>query len=213
MCVTTDRVYMKLVMVPINELKKAECNPRSRTVWNRKLMELKASIAEHGLITPLIIAKDGSILDGHRRRACIEALGWTAAPCVIRELGVQSGWVQASMHTQPITGGQLMYAVDHGLDTKNLPKHKQQEFDKLERWMDEPTRRFLAEREASPNIVRTAASICRYTGIDDDRRRKDVVNWLIRHKAQKTARWAMDNNISPALLSSRIENDEPLSVV
>ena len=213
MCVTTDRVYMKLVMVPIEEIKTAGYNPFSRTTWDDDLKELKASIAQHGLIMPLAIAKDGSLLDGHRRLVCLKALGWTAVPCVIRELGMQPGWIEASMHTKQITGGQLMYAVEHGLDTKNLPKRKQREFAKFDKWLDEPTRKDLAEREASPNIIRTATSICRYAGIDDDRRRKDVVNWLIRHKAQKTARWAMDNNISPALLSSRIENDEPLSVV
>ncbi len=75
---------MEIRNIPITELKPAEYNPRkiTRTI----LKTLKDGITEFGLVDPLIVNKDLTIIGGHQRfKACLE-LGFKELPCIVLNL-------------------------------------------------------------------------------------------------------------------------------
>ena len=77
---------MQVKRVAVSELKMAAHNPSVRTK-NRKgnMRQLEKSISRFGLIYPIAVAKDLSVIDGHRRlQACIN-LGWDMIPVLIVE--------------------------------------------------------------------------------------------------------------------------------
>ena len=47
---------------------------------------LLESIREHGILVPLVVAKDGEVLSGHRRLACARILGIRSVPCEVRDV-------------------------------------------------------------------------------------------------------------------------------
>jgi hypothetical protein len=75
---------MEIRSIPITELKPAEYNPRKIT--RNVLKVLKDGITEFGLVDPLIVNKDLTIIGGHQRfKACLE-LGFKEIPCVVLDL-------------------------------------------------------------------------------------------------------------------------------
>jgi len=75
---------MNISNIPVDDLKPAAYNPRK--IARQTLRILKANIKEFGLIDPLIVNKDMTIIGGHQRfKACLE-LGFTEMPCIILDL-------------------------------------------------------------------------------------------------------------------------------
>lgn len=75
---------MNIQNIPITELKPAEYNPRK--ISKAELDKLKTSITEYGLVDPIIINKDYTVIGGHQRLKAIAALKWADVPCVIVDL-------------------------------------------------------------------------------------------------------------------------------
>ncbi len=63
-------------------------HPLNEQVYDadRDAEELRASIAEHGILTPLVIDQHGTILSGHRRWQAARALGLDRVPVVVRHV-------------------------------------------------------------------------------------------------------------------------------
>jgi hypothetical protein len=75
---------MNVVSVPVGDLKPAAYNPRK--ISRQMLKTLKANIKEFGLVDPLIVNKDMTIIGGHQRfKACLE-LGFAEVPCIVLNL-------------------------------------------------------------------------------------------------------------------------------
>lgn len=60
-------------------------NPRGPVVEDDELRELAASIAEQGVLQPLVVTPAGLILAGHRRHAAARLAGLETVPCVVRQ--------------------------------------------------------------------------------------------------------------------------------
>ena len=75
---------MEIRNIPITELKPAEYNPRK--ISRHTLKALKANIKEFGLVDPLVVNSDMTIIGGHQRfKACLE-LGFEEVPCIVLNL-------------------------------------------------------------------------------------------------------------------------------
>ncbi len=75
---------MDIVIKKISELNPAEYNPREISQFD--LDELKKSIQEFGLVEPIVINKDNTIIGGHQRVVACQQLGIQEVPCFITEL-------------------------------------------------------------------------------------------------------------------------------
>lgn len=75
---------MNISNIPVGDLNPATYNPRK--ISRQMLRSLKATIKEFGMVDPLIVNKDMTIIGGHQRfKACLE-LGFTEMPCVVLDL-------------------------------------------------------------------------------------------------------------------------------
>ena len=71
---------IKIVYIPISELKPAPYNPRE--ISRHDFEALKGSIQEFGFVDPVIVNKDNSIIGGHQRVDAAKELGIDAVPVV-----------------------------------------------------------------------------------------------------------------------------------
>ena len=71
---------MKITKVKISELKQAEYNPRRLTT--KQYSDLKASLDKFGLVDPIIINSDNTVIGGHQRLKIVRELGASEVPTV-----------------------------------------------------------------------------------------------------------------------------------
>jgi len=75
-------------LVPVN-LIDDPLAPMRTGIDEDKLIELRESIREHGVLEPILVAPDGSgrfeVIAGHRRLMCVRSLGSSFIPAIIRE--------------------------------------------------------------------------------------------------------------------------------
>ena len=71
---------MKITKVKISELKQAEYNPRRLTT--KQYSDLKASLDKFGLVDPIIINSDNTVIGGHQRLRIMRELGAELIPAV-----------------------------------------------------------------------------------------------------------------------------------
>ncbi len=75
---------VKIVYVPINDLKKSPYNPREIT--RHDFEALKKSLAEYGFVDPVIANKDKTVIGGHMRIEAAKVLGIEMVPVVFVDL-------------------------------------------------------------------------------------------------------------------------------
>lgn len=78
------RKLMNIKKLPISDLKPAEYNPR--TITEEALNGLGASFDAFGLVQPIVINKDRTVIGGHQRLKILESRGVTEVECVIVDL-------------------------------------------------------------------------------------------------------------------------------
>jgi ParB-like chromosome segregation protein Spo0J len=71
---------MKITLVNINSLNPAKYNPRQ--ISNKQYEDLKASIDKFGLVDPIIINSDNTVIGGHQRLKVLRELGSEKIPTV-----------------------------------------------------------------------------------------------------------------------------------
>ena len=82
----------EIVAVPIGEIRPSPYQPRKR-IDQGKIEELAASIAEHGLLHPVVVRMiEGGyeLVVGERRWRACQRLGWRSIPAVVRTLSEQA---------------------------------------------------------------------------------------------------------------------------
>ena len=69
------------------KLSELRTNPLSTAIYgeHEDVSDLVESIMQHGLLAPLVVKPDGTILSGHRRFAAISRLGWQEVECSVYE--------------------------------------------------------------------------------------------------------------------------------
>jgi ParB family chromosome partitioning protein len=73
--------------IPLDQVGASPTNPR-QTTDDDSLAELTASVAEYGLLQPVVVralANGYELIDGHRRFAAAQQLGWKRIPAVVRD--------------------------------------------------------------------------------------------------------------------------------
>ncbi len=71
---------MKITLIEINNLNPAKYNPRQIT--KKQFEDLKASIDKFGLVDPIIINSDNTVIGGHQRLKVLRELGAEKIPTV-----------------------------------------------------------------------------------------------------------------------------------
>ncbi len=75
---------MTLENITITKLIPAEYNPR--IITKEEFEGLKTSIETFGLVDPIVVNKDMTIIGGHQRLRAVQALGHKVVPCIVLDL-------------------------------------------------------------------------------------------------------------------------------
>jgi hypothetical protein len=75
---------MEIINHKIKNLKPAEYNPRFMS--EEDLEKLKNSVKEFGMVEPIVVNKDLTVIGGHQRIKAVEMLGWEEIPCIMVDL-------------------------------------------------------------------------------------------------------------------------------
>ena len=75
---------MKITNKKAKDLKPSEYNPRQ--ISTKQYNDLKKSIENFGLVDPIIINFDGTIIGGHQRFKVLQEMETENIPCVVLEL-------------------------------------------------------------------------------------------------------------------------------
>lgn len=76
---------MKIKQINIASLKPAEYNPRKIT--DAELDKLEQSIREFGIVKPVVVNQDMTVIGGHQTLKVLQnRLGQKAAPCIVLDL-------------------------------------------------------------------------------------------------------------------------------
>jgi ParB-like chromosome segregation protein Spo0J len=75
---------LKLAQVPLSKLKAAAYNPRHMP--DEELQALARSMAEFGVVDPIIANKDGTVIGGHQRLKAAQVAGIETLPVVYVDL-------------------------------------------------------------------------------------------------------------------------------
>ena len=75
---------MKIESKLIKDLKPATYNPRQ--ISTKQFKDLKASIKKFGLVDPIIINKDNTVIGGHQRLKICKELKYIEIDCVVLDL-------------------------------------------------------------------------------------------------------------------------------
>jgi len=74
----------EVINIKTETLRPSEYNPRIMS--EAEMAKLKGSILEFGLVEPLVVNKDLTIIGGHQRYEALKSLGWKEVPCVVVDL-------------------------------------------------------------------------------------------------------------------------------
>ena len=75
---------MKIEEIEISKLKPATYNPRQ--ISTKDFNSLKKSIERFGLVDPIIVNKDNTVIGGHQRLKIIKSLGEKTIGCIVLDL-------------------------------------------------------------------------------------------------------------------------------
>ena len=75
---------MKIEEIEISKLKPAVYNPRQ--ISTKQYNDLKKSIERFGLVDPIIVNKDNTVIGGHQRLKIIKSLGEKTIGCIVLNL-------------------------------------------------------------------------------------------------------------------------------
>jgi hypothetical protein len=199
----------------ISRIKVAGFNPAARTTA-RALAALKAEIERDGLRDPLKVSVGGVLIDGHRRRACLLALGEKSVP-VIRRLDVRDddesvrrAWVIENGYRLDMTPADwldvYLHAGVESPDTKVMSGIRS-----LENLVGRDGLEVLAREHVSPRKWDSVSKVARYCDkADDDDFKRAALWWILKHKLTYRVRNAIDDNVPPDVLEAAIKVDVPL---
>lgn len=196
-----------------DSLKAADWNPPIR-VQLQYLGDLRDSMEQDGFWEwqPLIVARDGTIVDGHRRWTVAGLLQFEQVPVVIVDMDPGDLWARLNGTRMDLTGAQAMQAVARGL--KSRPPKFAKQIDRLEAIIGPDGIRVLSDSGMSPHLYNKTKQIARYCGLDEDVTfMRLTVFWLAKHRrmhAMTSA--AIKEGVPYEVIERAIRSDTPLSI-
>jgi len=186
----------------VENLRPSPLNPAGRVAASA-IKGLKESIRQRGIIVPLVVTKDGEVVDGHRRLQCAKELSITTVP-VVRVERDPALWSDLTVSTRPMRPREyLEYHLAGGLVTSPSVRNK---IVALEKIGGRAILVRMLKENLSHAIYSVACAVSAY--VDGDKNNTEwmalLLNWLIDGHRQDMAGRAMKGGIPPAHLYQAI---------
>jgi len=170
---------------------------------------LKKDIAEHGILDPLDVHKNGEIEDGHRRWRIAKELGIAEVPVIYTE--AKDWMVRKNSQQRPMRGIEFLYGYlnDRGLPDKTVGA----QIKRLEQLGGSALLERLYAQKMSPSVWGTVTLAAHHCGVDlkDLDTVRIIVGYLIQGRRQAIVKAAIRGGISSEALWEAIqENRDPV---
>lgn len=160
---------MKVENIEISKLSFAEYNPR--TITEAEFDGLTKSISTFGLVEPIVVNKDYTIIGGHQRVRACQRLGMTTVPCNIVDLSKkQEKKLNVILNSHAISGNyDDIQLAELLLEFKNDEDYTDLRLDKLEQ-LD------LSNLEAKGDEIENKLILRVYVDCEDEIMQEKVFN-------------------------------------
>ena len=204
-----DQAEIKVQMVRVQDLKPAPWEPQER-LTERAIRDIRRDIAQAGIMQPVLVRPDMTIIDGHRRVECAKQLGLDMIPVIISEREPKAAFaaVNETMRKVNSSEGWSMY-----MKGGTPPAGVLRAIREIEVIGGGELLRAIYEAHLSPSVLKVAVQGGLYCGFREDREMMEkTLHWLIKHRMQRNLRYACDSGTPPAVIFRAITSDRPLSI-
>lgn len=205
-------MYSKKVVrqiVKVGELKEAAYNPPNRTSADRT-KELEDSMELVGMLHPITITPDKSVIDGHRRLAVAKRLKWKEVECNIIDNVPEE--VYASVNTTPrrMSGND---ALGVWLKCPNAVTHRASKaFSKMTEVIGRVLVKKIYDSGCSMRVYKTALSIARYCDDSTDETIRAITTWLLDFATIGQVMKALEAGVDAKKLMKAVANKKPITL-
>jgi hypothetical protein len=203
---------MQLVEKKIEDLRRSRYNPKCRTA-PKAVESLKRSIERHGILQPILITREGVIIDGHRRVECLKRLNRTSVPAIVSDglstLTPQEKFEQTNTTQRKLANKEMLYVYMHG---GVVPPEATKKIVKMEALVGRERLNDWADRWVSWTVMQWVRMVCRYCREESPAFERMALTWLVEKNQSYNMRKAIESGISPKRLREAITNGRPLKV-
>lgn len=200
------------MIVKRDSLKPAAFNPQIR-VQMQYLKDLRESMATDGFweFCPILVDKNGVIIDGHRRWTAAGLLHIEEVPVTMVDADADELWAKYNGTRMDVSGKQAMQAIANGLRT--APTKYAGQIARLEDVVGIEGVKELGNRGVSPFVINQAVHIARYCGLADDKPFIGItVYWMVNNKRMSTiSSRAINDQVDPTTIERAIRANRPLT--
>lgn len=176
-------------LVSIASIKKAPFNPTNRTE-PRKLARLRASIERIGLVYPIALNNQNQLIDGHRRLAAAEGLGWTEIPAVRVSGNRAEIYGEVNDNSRRLTGKDLLSIFFQNPDAVGPASRRAIEL-AIER-VGRAKVRQIHRAGGTVAYVRWAEEVASFCGKSDSKRFVgQAITWILKHRQARLVKAVM----------------------
>ena len=211
--VTFKEAVMVFKTMLINKLKFNPLNPVIRTDdTHHGFKALVTNIRKNGLLTPIIVASNGTVIDGNRRLTALKILGVKKAPVVMHNSTSHKVFddlfVACNEDTMPINACQELERYLNGAKVKSSTYTA---IKRVEEIGGRKTLRQIVNLNKSPVTFSIGIGQVRtYTGREDTVFLRQALKWML-HTGSAYRLKAAINELTPVpRIISAIENKTPL---
>ena len=193
--------------IKLSELTNAAYNPPHRIL---DVADLVTAIRQTGYVTPIVVTKDGVIVEGHRRVAACRELGMEGIPAhVVDASEAEKLYAALNAAIKKHTGADHLHVYLRSPDALSLSARRG--MSKMEQAIGREVMEVLADRGGSMATYRQAVQVARYCNVEDETEwLKSIVLWLIKNRQTYQVRKAMEEGILPSAMLESIERGAPL---
>jgi len=197
----------KLTAVNVNSLSHAKHNPPTRSML-ANIKPLMHSMEFRGLVNPIIIDLNHTIIDGHRRVACAVLLGWEFIDAIlVKDVDANSLFGELNTTSRKLAGSDALYVwLEEPLAV--IPKQRAK-FKAMCDVLGRPRVRKMCNLGYSYNLFSLACRLASYCNTNDV---QVIVDWLLDFPSTINVRKAMQSHMSPASILRCINNGKELKV-
>jgi len=200
---------MKFRQFAVGDLKMSAFNPPVRHV--KGMPALMKNIKENGLIVPITIANDRTIVDGHRRYVGMKKLGYKKIPCIQHNTSSHELYDQmflnANKDTMLLNGNQYLWRYMNGavIPDRFLARIRSLELWLGKRYSKGMFHRILDKGHSASTYQNTMGIYRKYTKLTSKKEMKELAYYLLNVGSNYSVKSAIEFFISVEALTQFVQ--------
>lgn len=198
---------MSTKRMKIAGLKKADFNPKGRT---KDIGGLAASIERVGLLNPILVTKNGEVIDGHRRIAAYEKLGREEIEVNVAVGNLAEMYAEVNGQSKAINGHQSLQIFLKNPEAVGARTRTTME--ECEAAVGRMLMRRMANEGYSMGTWFVAKKVAKMADQEDPAVAAKLVKWMMHYGCQGDVRKALQTGTPPGIIIAAANKNKPIKV-